>query len=372
MRPDPPKRKRNPKGTGAVVSKNGRWYHRRNESGTEIYGPGRTEKHEAEQDRINWIKGAATPKTSGIPTIADWCYQTAQEYEGSDATHDTNESIRRHHVLGSAIAQKKLHQVTRQMVLDWAKNLTATKTRAEGGERIAYEIPASLHWKKRCVAYLSRRYTLAHEAGILDRNVNPCRSLRLGTVPERENRTLDPTETARLLNPQNRAETIMLFAALTGSRRGEIQRIEWRHVNFARAQVTIPGTKTESSRNRVVPLAKPLADALEKLDCRGPYVFGTATGKMMSARNISRDVNDAKERLGIPPETRLQDLRGTFASLLLDAGVGLRAVMEMGGWSKVDTLLKMYARSRNPVKESAIQNLADVIQKAGEVDKGKE
>ncbi|MFX8523820.1 tyrosine-type recombinase/integrase, partial [Acinetobacter baumannii] len=79
-------------------------------------------------------------------------------------------------------------------------------------------------------------------------------------------------------------------------------------------------------------------------------VFCTSSGKALSLRNLNRDFNRRKAAFGIPPETRLQDLRGTFTSLLIDQGTGLRNVMELVGHADPKTTLLAYARGYSTSK----------------------
>ena len=58
---------------------------------------------------------------------------------------------------------------------------------------------------------------------------------------------------------------------------------------------------------------------------------------------------------------RLHDLRGTFVSQLLEAGVDLRTVQELARHSDPRTTQGMHARSRTETKVDAIDRLRDRV-----------
>lgn len=54
---------------------------------------------------------------------------------------------------------------------------------------------------------------------------------------------------------------------------------------------------------------------------------------------------------------RLQDLRGSYVSLLIESGVDIRTVQELARHADPRTTMTAYERSRKPVKEEAVQRL---------------
>ena len=73
------------------------------------------------------------------------------------------------------------------------------------------------------------------------------------------------------------------------------------------------------------------ADAIKLQPKRGKFVFTTEKGTPVQPDRFTEDFAELKKTLGLPPETRLQDLRGSFVSLLIETGADLRTVIKLCG-----------------------------------------
>lgn len=350
----------------------GKFYARWTVEGVRVYGEARDTYAQADDDRVKKRPSPSAkpaPIKRTIPSLQQWAFDNMRPGSAygdhlADSTHATNEDVRTVHIEGNALGKKRLDKINRDDVLHWAKSLKKkVVTLSEKGEPIVTWEPCSPSWRLRCLAFVSRLMTLAIEAGI--RLDNPCKGLTryLPKVEERENRTLAPEEAVRLLNPTTRTDEIMLVAMHTGMRRGEVIRLEWRHVGTD--SLKVPGTKSRHAK-RTVPLTQEVRSIVERQPRRSQYVFTTESGLPLNPRNLTRDVAARKAALGIPKETRLHDLRGSYASLLIEAGVDPRAVMELLGHGDPRTTMKMYARSRQEVKQQGVQKLRRLIQEAAE------
>lgn len=116
-------------------------------------------------------------------------------------------------------------------------------------------------------------------------------------------------------------------AIYTGMRAGELARLRWQDIDWDRALITVRGTKTKASA-RIVPLAAPLATVAA--------LHRQSTGPVLAAwGNVRRDVTAALARHhGHAVESvSPNDLRRTFGSLLIDAGVPPFTVAKMMGTS---------------------------------------
>jgi integrase len=124
---------------------------------------------------------------------------------------------------------------------------------------------------------------------------------------------------------------LVVFAAATGLRPGEWLALEWRdidpdqHVLYVRrsyrnGRVKYP--KTEASM-RAVPLQARALAALDALPReRSPLVFPASDGGHFDLHNFrTRYWWPAQEAAGIEPRSRVYDLRHTFATFALRAGI---------------------------------------------------
>jgi integrase len=116
---------------------------------------------------------------------------------------------------------------------------------------------------------------------------------------------------------------VVPFAAATGLRPSEWAALERRHVDRDRRILTVDGTKTRRSR-REVPLSAHALEALDRVPARldVPLIFPAERGGRLNLDNFRRRAwAPAVEAAGIARPARLYDLRSTFASRALAAGV---------------------------------------------------
>jgi integrase len=125
---------------------------------------------------------------------------------------------------------------------------------------------------------------------------------------------------------------MVIFAAATGLRPAEWIALEWRDIDsearvvYVRRSFTkgrLKSTKTEGSV-RAVPLQALALAALECLPTRtgSPLLFPAEQGGYLDLHNFrTRNWKPAQEAAGIDPVRRVYDLRHTFATFALRAGI---------------------------------------------------
>jgi integrase len=129
-----------------------------------------------------------------------------------------------------------------------------------------------------------------------------------------------------------RYRPMVLFAAATGLRPAEWLALEWRdidlgarvvyvHRSFTKGRLKCP--KTEASR-RAVPLQTIALEAIERqrLGAHSPLVFPAERGGYLDLHNFrNREWKPAQVAAGIEPLRRIYNLRHTFATFALRAGI---------------------------------------------------
>ncbi len=158
-------------------------------------------------------------------------------------------------------------------------------------------------------------------------------------------------------NP-NHLTAIVRLALNTGLRKGEIFGLRWTDVDLAGASLTIRGAGAKNGQTRYVPLNSEAIDVLttwQQADGdHGEYVF--------AGREEGEPLDDVKKawqpvlKAAAIDGFRFHDLRHTFASKLVMAGVDLNTVRELLGHSDIKMTLR-YAHLAPEHKASAVAKL---------------
>ena len=210
----------------------------------------------------------------------------------------------------------------------------------------------------RAYALLRTLLNGARDAGLIE--ANPCIRIRMPRAPHQEMHFLDATQVlalSRAIRPHFRV--MILFAAYTGARAGEIGAVRARRVDLERATVDIREsladvngrlvfgpTKTHSCRTIGLPpfLVEELRGLQEERGL-GPddLVFTGLRGQPLRHNAfLVHHFRPAVIRAGLPTGLRFHDLRHTCVALLIAQGAHPRAIMERLGHSTIDLTLGRY------------------------------
>ncbi len=207
------------------------------------------------------------------------------------------------------------------------------------------------------LAFLKRVFNVAIASGLAD--TNPVKPVRLFKENNQRVRFLDDDEQQALAAevPDIDDWSTVVVALHTGLRRGEQFGLRWEHVDFATGILTIPRSKSGEARR--VPMNDTVRAVLRALPSRlkSQWVFPSDTGETpLDAQNfLNRVFLPAVRRAGIS-NFRWHDLRHTFASRLVMAGVDLRTVQKLLGHKSIMTTLR-YAHLSPGHQLDAVQRL---------------
>jgi len=227
----------------------------------------------------------------------------------------------------------------------------------------------------------------AVKQGLLIRNVaelvDPPRAKKA------EMRTLTPKEVSRLLSAAKGTHyyPIIYTAINTGLRQAELLGLRWRDIDLDLASLSVTQVlykrrglcqfrqpKSEHSRRRV-DLSPSLALFLRQYKGQkeaewlllgkplGDYglVFSNINGTPMDPGTLTHNFARIAKRAGLEG-TRFHDLRHTFASLMLLAGIHPKIVSEMLGHSSVAFTLDVYSHVIKGLGQVAMRRLDEVLQ----------
>ncbi len=182
-------------------------------------------------------------------------------------------------------------------------------------------------------------------------------------VPPRRFRFLDFHEAERLVDASIReplAHAMIVVALNTGLRLGELLALRWDAVDLKAGRIHVReavargiiGTP-KSGRAREVPLNNTVIAALRGWKhLRGPLVFCTDDGRMMTKNEAKAPLRRARLKAGIT-ELGWHDMRHSFASHLVMRGVPLKAVQELLGHATIEMTMR-YAHLAPSVVRDAV------------------
>ena len=207
---------------------------------------------------------------------------------------------------------------------------------------------------------------------------SPCRGVKLPRLEGDAPRTLTAEEVHRLadaIDPHHRV--LILAAAFTGLRFGELAALRVANLDFLRSRLTVRHTlskvrgviiegppKTKASL-RTLTLSASLVDELARhlAGSTDPdrYVFPAPYSGPLRRSNFRRRVwLPAVEAAGLEGFT-FHGLRHTAATLMVSSGVHPRVIAARLGHSSVRTVLDVYTRSTPDLDEAAATALDDVL-----------
>jgi integrase len=123
---------------------------------------------------------------------------------------------------------------------------------------------------------------------------------------------------------------VITLALNTGMRKGELLGLEWARVDFVNGLIYLEAMHTKANRRRAIPINGPARLALQTRQAvgAGPLVFG-------GIQDVKRSFGHACQLAGIT-NFRFHDLRHTFASWLVQAGVPLPEVRDLLGHASIE------------------------------------
>jgi integrase len=209
--------------------------------------------------------------------------------------------------------------------------------------------------------------------------VNPTTGLELPAVRGRRERIASPDEAAALLAAlpsDDRALWAVAFYA--GLRRGELMALGVEHVDLASGVVRVErawdakgreftAPKSRAGKRRV-PIPAALRDHLDEhllgLGRADGLLFGRTPADPFDASSVQQRADAAWEGAGLARFT-LHEARHTFASLMIAAGVNVKALSVFMGHSSITTTLDLYGHLMPGGEEQAAALLDAFLERSG-------
>jgi integrase len=186
---------------------------------------------------------------------------------------------------------------------------------------------------------------------------NPVKGVRKFEESPGRIRFLSAEEETRLLEACTEPlRTVVLTGIHAGVRvKSEGLTLKWEHIDLARRQLTVESCYAKNHETRVVPINSILWEALCRLKehSTGEFVFINCHGDPL--RDIKTPFATACRRAKIA-DVSPHVLRHTFASRLAMAGVDIRTIQDLGGWKKIEMVMR-YSHLSPGHKAEAVEKI---------------
>lgn len=144
---------------------------------------------------------------------------------------------------------------------------------------------------------------------------------------------------------------------LTGARSGEILGLKWAWVDFEKALLDLPTSKTGAKRIKLSTQAMSVLKTIPRVDGCDYVIAGRRHGEAMTS--LQRPFGEVVKKAGIAA-FRIHDLRHTFASLATSEGVGLPIVGKVLGQSQAYTTQR-YSHIHDEAERKAVAAIGSRI-----------
>ena len=303
------------------------------------------------------VRGEWTDPRLGRITFAEWSgHVQASRGSRRGSTIARDESVLANHVLPTF------------GVLSLSAIQPSTIRSGSPASRTLGYAPATI---RKAYHLLASALNLAVSDSLIPRS--PAVGASLPKVEHHEMRFLDADEIEALADAIDpRYRTLILAAAYTGLRFGELAALETRHLDMLRRTLRVDQTLTEvrgklsvgpaktAAARRTVALPRFLVEEIAAhlaVYPPRPYVFSAEGGAPLRRTNFRRRklAPAVSESVGEP--MRFHDLRHTHAALLIEAGEHPKVIQSRLGHASIRTTLDTYGHLFDGLDEAAADRL---------------
>lgn len=227
--------------------------------------------------------------------------------------------------------------------------------------RMHVEMKDTPYNANRALGMLRAMLNCAERWELIPRGSNPASIIK--PYPERKReRFLSAEELQALFAALDAAEldgsvsiheaAAMRLLIYTGCRLSEITTLEWSSVDLPNARIIFEKHKTDRHGAKAIPLNAPTLKLLTELprDAGNPYVIvGYVPGKHLI--NLQKPWRRVRKAAGLD-DVRIHDLRHSFASFAVGAGVPLALIGGLLGHRSVQTTARYAHIANDPLKQA--------------------
>ncbi len=357
---------------GSIVERNGKLYVRvgYTDSNGKSRGLMRRAKDQADAKRIakqlvaeleqlnreQVMEGSRMAFADLASTFAE-CRLTAPEYQGDRKIAGMRSWKRQRSFLKTLVehfGKRRIREITPKELEAYKLMRLRTPTNRSGSVRDVTGVHRELSLLRTMLNYAKRQGWIPH---------NPFERAERIITPADEvmrNRVLSKFEEQRLLavcvDKREHLRPFIIAALDTGMRRGELLSLTWLDVGLPTRTIRLRAFNTKTAKAREVPISDRLAVELERLK-----LASSESGLVFACGDVKRSFTTACRLAGID-DLHFHDLRHTFATRMIQAGMPIAEVARLLGHSSV----QMTYRYSNATAET-ISRAATLLNQINEI-----
>ena len=279
----------------------------------------------------------AERREASVADLADRFLKSYCAYHIKPSTrHDYKQAIDR--FILPRLGHMKVRNLDRKIISQFHESMASTPYQAN-----------------RVLSTLSVMLSQAEVWGMRPETINPCTRVKRFREKKRE-RFLSSIEMARLAQSLEEEAIAAPMAAvafrlliLTGCRMGEIQKLEWRCVDFEREEIRLDDSKTGQRTVYLSPQGLALLRSIPRR-ADNPYVIaGDVSGQHLT--DLERPWRRVRARAGLE-DVRIHDLRHTFAANAAASGFSLPMIGKLLGHTQAQTTARYAHLAADPVRKA--------------------
>ena len=250
--------------------------------------------------------------------------------------------------LSEHFSGKYLYEITPKQIEEYKK--TRKEAKRKGGKTIA---AATVNRELACLKCMFNKAIEWNKA-----DENPVRKVKLFKENNKRIRYLEKEEIKKLLDNSNgNIRSIIIVALNTGMRKSEILGLKWHDIDIEKGIIYLLDTKNGEKREvQINENVKKTLISVPK-NAVSPYIFCKEDGSPY--KDVRKYFDTVLKRCGII-NFRFHDLRHTFCSQLVMAGIDIKTVQELVGHKSITMTLR-YSHLSPDHKKRALDILGNRI-----------
>jgi len=191
---------------------------------------------------------------------------------------------------------------------------------------------------------------------------NPVHKIKRFRIKERK-RILEQSEQEALIiacGQEKKAphlQAMVIFDLYTGLRKEELLNLKWSDVDFENKQIHVRAEIAKYNKDRYIDLAFQALTVLRSLPRKREHVFCDVQGKPF--KNFRRSFESAVTRAKLK-DVVIHDLRRTYGSNCVMAGIALATVQKWMGHASITTTIKHYGHLGESFRKEEVKKLEGI------------